>query len=92
MSVIRTMLVAVAAAVALTAGTRAADAQQMEGAYGMSTFVQRVVASCPGAAALSYRGGGSDRGEQAFLDGRQKVAPMWALPRAGADLPGSKPW
>ena len=76
MSVIRTMLVAVAAAVALTAGTRAADAQQMEGAYGMSTFVQRVAASCPGAAALSYRGGGSDCGEQALLDGRQKVAPM----------------
>ncbi len=55
---------------------RFAVGQNIAGSEGLAKLVAAVLQSCPGAAGLTYGGGGADRGEQALRDHQQETAPM----------------
>jgi ABC-type phosphate transport system substrate-binding protein len=65
--------------VALGAGATGASALNdinIQGSDTLKTLTQAVIAACPGAAGLTYVGGGSGTGEGAARAGTQTIAPM----------------
>ena len=50
--------------------------QRRQGTDALTAVIKEVQRICSISSGVSYLGGGSDRGDQALLDGRQQVAPM----------------
>jgi hypothetical protein len=57
-------------------GAQSAHAQSLAGSDTLERVTQQLIAACPGAAGLTYAGGGTGAGEAAIVAGTQQIAPM----------------
>lgn len=69
-------ILAASIVIGLVAGTQRVCAQSLVGTDTLLEVTQQLIAACPGAAGLTYRGGGSGVGESAIVSGTQQIAPM----------------
>lgn len=57
-------------------GAQSVHAQALQGSDTLERVTQQLIAACPGAAGLTYAGGGTGAGETAIVNGTQQIAPM----------------